>query len=140
MVSRLVSTGSALVLFAGGLVLLFGADDVLPAVAPGFPASEAWIGQLLAAAWLGVAGMNWLQRRSRIGGIYGRPVVVANVGLYFISALTLIGTVRRGAGGPVLWVVTGVFAAFAIVYMALMLRGPFDREASPDDGRQRRAE
>lgn len=140
MVSRLVSTGSALVLFAGGLVLLFGADDVLPAVAPGFPASAAWIGQLLAAAWLGVAGMNWLQRRSRIGGIYGRPVVVANVGLYFISALTLIGTVRRGAGGTALWIVTGVFAAFAIVYMALMLRGPFDREASRDDGRQRRAE
>jgi len=74
----------------GGLVLPFAPDAVLPAFVPGFPPAAVWLGQLLGAAWLAVAALNWLQRESILGGIYGRPVVLANVALYLISALSLI--------------------------------------------------
>ena len=81
MISSILSHISALVLFAAGLVLLFASDTVLPAILPGFPATGAWLGQLLAAAWLGVAASTWLQRRAVLGGIYGRPTVLANLAL-----------------------------------------------------------
>jgi hypothetical protein len=123
-ISSAVSRVSAAVLFLGGLALLFGADSLLPALAPGVPPTAAWIGQLLGAAWLGVAALNWLQRATLLGGIYGRPVVFANLILYFVSALSALRALPRGGPGP--WLVAGPATILAIVYGALLLRGPFD--------------
>lgn len=126
MLSSLISRGSAFVLLLGGLALLFAPDAVLPAVVPGFPPAGAWVGQLLAAAWLGVGAMNWLQRSARLGGIYGRPNVFANLTLHFVSALSLIRTLADWSASPLLWGATAVFAALALAYGALLMRGPFD--------------
>ncbi len=126
MISSIVSRASALLLFAGGLTLLFASDVVLPALIPGFPPAAAWLGQLLGAAWLGIASLNWLQRSALLGGIYGRPIVLANLAVYFISALSLLRALPHAAAPAVLWVVLIPFAAMAAIYGALMLRGPFD--------------
>jgi hypothetical protein len=123
--SSVVSQISALVLFISGLVLLFAPDVVLPAIILGFPTSGAWLGQLLAAAWLGVAALNWLQRRVVLGGIYGRPTVLTNAALYFISALSLLRALFGHGVAPLLWLAVVVSAALAVAYGALLLRGPF---------------
>jgi hypothetical protein len=123
-ISSIVSRASGAVLLAGGLTLLFASDTVLPVLSPGFPTAATWIGQLLAAAWLGVAALNWLHRGAVLGGIYGRPIVVANAVLYFVSATSAL----RAAvvvGRP-LWAVVVVAGAFAAMYAALLFRGPFD--------------
>lgn len=125
MVSSVVSLVSALILFVAGLVLLFAPDVVLPAIVSGFPVSGAWLGQLLAAAWFGLAALNWLQRRVVLGGIYGRPTVLANVALYFISALSLLRVLLGHDAPPSLWLAFVVAVAFAVAYAALLLRGPF---------------
>lgn len=133
MFSSVVSQISALVLFISGLVLLFAPDVVLPAMISGFPASGVWLGQMLAAAWFGVAALNWLQRRVVLGGIYGRPTVLANAALYFISALSLLRVLLGHGVSPLLWFVVVVAAALAVTYGALLLRGPFgvsERSAS----------
>lgn len=126
MISSIVSRISALVLLAGGLALLFAPDVLLPAVAPGFPLAAAWLGQLLAAAWFGVAALNWLQRSVVLGGIYGRPTVLANFALYFVSAASLLRVVLGHAASPLLWFVVAAAWVLAAVYGALLLRGPFD--------------
>src|SRR3954468_23464373 len=95
LISSLVSRASAALLAIGGVALLFAADDILPRIIPGFPEAGAWVGQLLAAPWLGVAALNWLNRSLVIGGIYGRPVVLANMALYFVSAMVLVQAARR---------------------------------------------
>ncbi|HEU4642584.1 MAG TPA: hypothetical protein VFS44_09025 [Gemmatimonadaceae bacterium] len=126
MISSLLSRVSATVLLLGAIALLFGADAVLPALAPGFPPAAAWLGQLLAAAWLGVAALNWLQRTALLGGIYGRPIVFANLALYFVSALSLLRALVAGAASPALWLAFVPLAVLAAVYGALLVRGPFD--------------
>lgn len=131
MISSLLSRISALVLLAGGLALLFAPDVLLPAMVPGFPPAAAWLGQLLAAAWLGVAALNWLQRTAVLGGIYGRPVVLANLALYFISALSLLRALLGRATPPQLWLALVPAAMLAAVYGALLLRGPFDSVRHP---------
>lgn len=122
-VSSAVSRASAAVLGSGGLALLFAADVLLPALVPGLPPTAAWLGQLLGAAWLGVAALNWLQRGAVLGGIYGRPVVFANLVLYSVTALSAARALP--AGGPGLWLVVAPAAAGAAVYGALLFRGPF---------------
>ena len=113
-------------LCCGGFALLFGPDAVLPAIAPGMPAESWWLGQLLAAAWLAVAAQNWLQRSVIIGGIYARPLVYSNFVLYLISALSLVRVLVTPSAPRWLWVVAVLATLFAIVYSALLLRGPFD--------------
>ena len=126
MISSLLSRASATVLLVGGLVLLFASDVLLPSLVPGFPPAAAWLGQLLGAAWLGIAVLNWLQRVAVLGGIYGRPVVFANLALYFISALSLLRGLLGGGAPRALWLLLAALATLAVSYGILLLRGPFD--------------
>jgi hypothetical protein len=130
-ISSTLSRISAAVLLGGGLALLFAADAVLPALAPGFPPAAAWVGQLLGAAWLGVAALNWLQRAAVLGGIYGRPVVFANAVLYLVSALSLLRALVGGAAPRAVWLACAPAALLAAAYAALLLRGPFDALGRP---------
>ena len=127
MISFMISRLSIGALLVGGFALLFGADTILPRLAPGVPSSAGWLGQLVAAAWIGVAVMNWMQRTSVLGGIYGRPVVSANLVLYFVSTLSLVRARMHDVIPAMAWVVIVPLALLAAAYGALLLRGPFDR-------------
>jgi hypothetical protein len=126
MISSIVSRVSAVLLAVCGATLLFAADVLLPIFIPDFPARGAWLGQLLGAAWLGVAALNWLQRGAVLGGIYGRPIVLANLALYFIGGLALLRALLDGGVSQVLWLATAPALTLAAVYGALLFAGPFD--------------
>ena len=123
-ISSLVSRSSAAYLFACGGVMLFASDAVLPAIVPGFPASAALVGQIIAGAWLAMASVNWFNRGQVLGGIYGRPVVYANVVLWVVTGLG-VGRSALVPGASVwLWAVVVPAVVFAGVYGRLMLGGP----------------
>ena len=113
-------------LCCGGFALLFGPDAVLGALVPGMLPETWWLGQLLAGAWLALAAQNWLQRSIVIGGIYARPLVYSNFVLYLISALSLVRVITKPAAPRALWVLAAPMMIFAVIYAALLLRGPFD--------------
>lgn len=115
----------------GGAEFLFAPDVALPALAPGFPPSAVWLGQLLGGAWLGMAALNWLQRNAVLGGIYGRPVVLANAALYFVSCTSVLREATKGGAELGMWVIGIVAAAMTVVYGALLFRGPFDPLQTP---------
>ena len=137
MISTQVARASAVVLLLGGLALLFAPDVILPLLVPPFPAGAAWLGQLLAAAWLALAALDWLGQGALLGGIYGRPVVVANAALYFITAVVLLKVVARGRAHAALWLLVVLAVIFAGVYGWLLFRGPFERDFE-SSGRARR--
>ncbi len=115
-------------LLVGGLALLFAPDVILPRLIPAFPAGGVWLGQLLAAAWLAVAALNWLSRATLQGGIYGRPVVLTNAALYFIATMALVKVVARGDAPAALWFLFVPAASLAGMYCWLLFRGPFERD------------
>jgi len=129
MVSSVLSRVSALVLLVGGLALLFASDAVLPAIVSGYPASGSWLGQLLGAAWLGLSSLTWLQRGAVLGGIYGRPTVLANLTLYCISALSMLRTLLGHGAPSLLWFGVAIAGILTAAYGTLLLRGPFDTRA-----------
>ena len=125
MISALISRTSALWLGVGGFVLLFAPDAVLPRLVAGYPAGGLWLGQLLGAAWLGLAALNWINRRLILGGVFGRPIVLANAIHYFVSAMVLVRAVTRQPEASVeLMAVPAI--TLAVAYGALLFRGPFD--------------
>jgi hypothetical protein len=126
--SSIVSRASALFLAIMGLALLFASDNILPQLVQGSSPSLDLIGQLLGGAWLGVAALNWLSKSALIGGIYSRPVVSANVLLYFVTALSLIKPLMRGGLPGAVWILFVPIAGFAVVYLWLLFRGPSQRD------------
>ena len=128
MISTHISRASALLLSAGGLALLFAPDVFLPHLVPGFPKTALWFGQLLAAASLALATLNWRSRSLLLGGIYGRPVVETNAILYFVAATVLLNRFTRAPPPRAGWLVVVLVVPFAAVYGWLLFRGPFERD------------
>ncbi|MDQ6647946.1 MAG: hypothetical protein M3Y93_12080 [Pseudomonadota bacterium] len=123
--STTITTSSAVVLAVGGIALLFGSNELLAPMVPGASAGITVLGQMVAAGWLAVAWLNWNQRQMVIGGIYGRPTVLANFTLYLISVSSLAHRLMAGGAPVVLLVLALLFGLLTLVYAMLLLRGPF---------------
>ena len=76
------------------------------------------IGYIVFAAALAVA--TWITRGSPQGGIYGRPIVLANTWVYTITALVCL---RAFWVSTAVSVVALVAAAFAALYAYVLFRG-----------------
>jgi hypothetical protein len=127
-ISTSIARSSAIVLFLSGAAMLFAADTILPLLVPGYPSAGLWLGQLLAAALLGLGALNWFSQSTVLGGIYGRPVVMANVTFYLVSALGMLKASMRAGFPLALSLIALVASVFAIVYGWLMMRGPFEQD------------
>lgn len=99
----------------GGLVLLF-APEILMNLFAGTSNLGYLVSQVLGAAWLGLAALDWFSRGSVIGGVYGRPVVLANFANYFIAATSIIKSGMRNELPAELWIVGGIAAFFAVIF------------------------
>lgn len=111
-----------------GLAFLFVPDAVLPRLIPDYPPTALWLGQLLGAAWLGVAALNWWSRTTILGGIYGRPVVLANLAIYFIGALVMLSAARRAKLPGAVWMAVALAVVLAVAYGWLLWRGPLPKD------------
>jgi hypothetical protein len=109
---------SAACLGASGVALLFAPVEVARAVGAG---AGGPLVQLLGAALLGFAAMNWVARGSALGGIYGRAVVAGNQTHLTIGALLLVKAgVEAGARQPAYWALTGLYVGGAAFFTYLM--------------------
>ena len=99
--------GSAAVYFIASLALLFLPAEIVTRT--GMEASPVLL-QLISGGLYGFAMLNWMLRYSTIGGIYHRPVIVANLGHAVIGSMSLL---RAGGGWPVV-VVAAIYALIAI--------------------------
>jgi hypothetical protein len=109
-----VMRGSALLLGGLGLALLFAPAET----AAGF----GWTGggalsTLAAGGLLSVAVLDWLGRRAIYGGIYGRPIVVANLMMALTAGLGLLQIQLTSPGAPRLgWVPVVVLAVHGLAF------------------------
>ena len=123
-------TSSAAVLVAAGSACLFAPEETT--TASGFAGAATVPVQLLGALYLGLAAANWTARGSMIGGIYARPLALANFMHWLIGATVLIRYAFSAGFVPSLAIATTVYAAFAVLF-ALMLYGRLP-SAGPADG------
>ncbi len=99
-----------------GLALLLAADVILPYFIPTCPPGMAWIGQLLGAGWLGFSAFNWFNRPALLGGVYARPVVLANAVFYLVASTVLVKVAMRHSLPVTLWFVLLPFVLLASIY------------------------
>jgi hypothetical protein len=115
--SRLALSASAVLFGLSGLAMLFAPDDAARLLGL---AAGAVLVQVLGAALLGIATMNWTARGMRLGGIYGRAVTAGNQVHAFIGALVLARSLFPNGGPAAMWVLTAVYGLAAVYFSWLM--------------------
>lgn len=113
--SRVLLSVTALVLALGGAALLF-APDVAAGALRIDSGAGIWPWQVLAAAWLGLAALDWASRGSVVGGIYARPVASANFTHFLIVSLVLARVVLGGGQSAATWILFAVATMFALAF------------------------
>src|SRR4051812_21278282 len=85
--------------------------------------------QMIGAVYLGFSMLNWMSRGSSLGGIYGRPLVMANTLHFTVASLALVKTLP-GWPPPAIVAAAIVCCVFAAAFGVLLFRTPVPPEAS----------
>ena len=123
---------SSVFLVGVGLTALFFPGTVGSAF-PMISDSSGSAFQLLAGGAIGFGLLNWVGRGAIYGGIYGRPIVVGNLGHGAIIGLVMLRWQLEPGSTGVGWVVAGAFLAYGSVFGAMLFRPPW-KEGRPGVG------
>lgn len=111
---------TALYLGLTGVVLSFLPHEILEAFAIDHNVITVYFIQLLSALYLGLALLNLMSRGGRIGGIYNRPVVLANTMYFGVSSIALlksISGIEMYQTGFIVFLCINTALALAFVYV-----------------------
>ena len=107
---------SVTALFTGiaGLAATFAPQELLALA--GVPARGVLplFVQVMGALYCAFAALNWMSRHSTIGGIYNRPLALANLLHFFVAAMALVKAALAGAPPGV----TAIAVPYAILALA----------------------
>ena len=123
--TKLIMTLAALFLAAMGIVLTFAPQNVMLILKLKDPQALSLIIQLLGAVYYAFAMLNWMAKGAIIGGIYNRPIAVANFTHFFIGGIALSKAVLSDHNLPVaLSIIAGIYIILAVVFGIIMSRHP----------------
>ncbi|MDA0684987.1 MAG: hypothetical protein O3A57_11300 [Bacteroidetes bacterium] len=123
MPSKLFLIASTLFLGVLGIGGSFAPTESL-ALAGVEPSVEvSFIFQMMGGLYLGFAMLNWMNRNAPVGGIYGRPLLTANLIHFLIVSLMLIKHVIDGAGNGLILLCV-LYTSFAVGFGLLQFMDP----------------
>lgn len=131
MMSRSVSillSGIALGLLGLGVAFVFLPEEAAAALT-GRGAPLAF--SLLGGALFGLGMMTWMTRHAPIGGIYGRPVLVANLGHFVVGGLALVRLGLDGEATGWTWALCMFYLVGAVFFGGLLLARRVETARAP---------
>ena len=72
--------------------------------------------QIPGALYLGFAMLNWTAKGNLIGGIYSRPVSIANFTHFFVGGITLIKLLLINSSSTSLLIAAIIYMTYAILF------------------------
>ena len=124
--TKILMTASALILGAIGLIFTFAPDICLEYLEIPKSVVSLLLGQVLGGLYFGFAMLNWMVKGSRIGGIYHRPVAIANMSHFLIAGLAISKSlISESTGSTILWIMGGIYVVFGLSFIVVLFRHPF---------------
>ena len=115
---------TAVVYAIPGLVFAFAPDEVLLRLGVvAAPPLLHWLLELLGGALLGLAIMNAMQRYAMVGGVYGRPLLVANLSVLSVGGMSSLRLWGQSGDQRVL-VAAVISCALLAAYGRLLFKSP----------------
>ena len=121
---NLLVLGSAVLYFAAALPLLFAPDELLTYAGANPSTLDSALLQLIGSALFGFAMLNWMNRFGPIGGLFGRPVVIANFTHAATAALLLGHVAMRAPFTAPLATVLAVYGVLAVAFGFKLFTAP----------------
>ena len=115
---------SAATYFAAAIPLLFAPEETSALLGGSVAAGQIAILQVLGSALLGFALLNWSNRYSQLGGIYGRPLVLANLAHAMTAFLLLVRAAARDPGFLPVALPTAVYLLLALAFASRLFVAP----------------
>ncbi len=117
-------TLSAIGYFVGAVALVFAPQETAAALGASAGPGQAVLLQVVGSALLGFAMLNWSSRHSRLGGIYGRPLLLANLAFTMTAGLNLLRPTLSDLGRLALTLPTVALLLLAIVFATRLFARP----------------
>ena len=119
---KILMTSSSIILGLAGIFALFAPDVLLSMQGAAVTGTLSVTIQLMGALYFSVALMNWTAKDSAIGGIYARPVSLANFSHFFAGALLLLKYQLSNEMNVFMLAVLVVYAVYAACFYWLVFR------------------
>lgn len=115
----------SIILGATGVILTFASDMVLPHLNIDPNPTSILLGQILGGLYFGYSMLNWMTKESLIGGIYNRPVAIANFTHFLIAGLAIVKRLIAHPELPtILWTAGLIYSVMALLFIIILFRHP----------------
>ena len=105
--TKILMTSGAILFALIGINLILFPKEILNHLELGVSDTLEILMQTIGSLYYGLAMLNWMSRGNLIGGIYNRPVIVANLTHFGIAVLVLIkGIYTNPSSSYIIWIIT----------------------------------
>ena len=123
--TNLLMTLSAMILALIGISLIFLPNEILDYLELSVSETLQLLMQIIGSLYFALAILNWMSKGSFIGGIYNRPIAMANLTHFVIAGLALIkGVLANPSLSYVIWSIAIIYSIFAIFFGIVAFRHP----------------
>lgn len=118
---------SAVLYLAAAIPLLFAPEETARAFGATAAGGAVALLQVIGSALLGFAMLNWSSRYSRLGGVYGRPLLLANLAHAATAFLLLVKVALRDPSDLAVAVPTLAYLGLAVGFGSRLFVDPARR-------------
>ena len=123
--TKLLMTLSAMILALIGISLIFLPNEILDYLELSVSETLQLLMQIIGSFYFAFAILNWMSKGSIIGGIYNRPIAMANLTHFVIAGLALIkGILANPSLSYVIWSIAIIYSIFAIFFGIVAFKHP----------------
>ena len=123
--TKIAITMSVIILGAIGLSLTFLPKELLGVINVTPTIHYQMVLQLLVGMYFAFAMLNWMSRGNIIGGIYNRPIAIANFTHFFMGSTIFIKIILRNPYSHYsLWALAVIYACFGVFFGLALFRHP----------------
>jgi len=110
-----------------GISLIFLPNEILDYLELSVSETLQLLMQIIGSLYFALAILNWMSKGSIIGGIYNRPIAMANLAHFVIAGLALIkGILANPSLSYVIWSIAIIYSIFAIFFGIVAFKHPVD--------------
>jgi hypothetical protein len=123
--TKILMTLSAIILALIGISLIFLPKEILDYLELSVSETLQLLMQIIGSFYFAFAILNWMSKGSIIGGIYNRPIAMANLTHFVIAGLALIkGILANPSLSSVIWSIAIIYSMFAILFGIVAFKHP----------------
>ena len=127
--TKSLMTLSAIILALIGISLIFFPKEILNYFESSVSDALELLLQIVGSFYFAFAMLNWMSKGSIIGGIYNRPISIANLTHFIIAAFALVrGILSNPSLSYMIWLITIMYSIFAILFGIMAFNHPLSRD------------